>query len=182
MNQKAQLTAAEVLNTYSEEKLADLLFYYGELSNARKLASVIVKARGEKPFAQIGDLVSLMEPFLGKDKQKKDMARLFQAIRIEVNHEMDALKAMLQQTLSVLKPGGRLVVLTYHSLEDRLVKNFMKSGNFEGKVEQDFFGNRKSPFRLVNNKVIVPDDAEIEANPRSRSAKLRIAEKIENEQ
>jgi len=182
MNQKAQLTAAEVLNTYSEEKLADLLFYYGELSNARKLASVIVKARGEKPFAQIGDLVSLMEPFLGKDKQKKDMARLFQAIRIEVNHEMDALKAMLQQTLNVLKPGGRLVVLTYHSLEDRLVKNFMKSGNFEGKVEQDFFGNRKSPFRLVNNKVIVPDDAEIEANPRSRSAKLRIAEKIENEQ
>lgn len=182
MNQKAQLTAAEVLNTYSEEKLADLLFYYGELSNARKLASVIVKARTDKPFSQIGDLVSLTEPFLGKDKQKKDLARLFQAIRIEVNHEMDALKAMLQQTLTVLKPGGRLVVLTYHSLEDRLVKNFMKSGNFEGKVEQDFFGNRKSPFRLVNNKVIVPDDAEIEANPRSRSAKLRIAEKIENEQ
>lgn len=179
MNQKAELTAADVLNTYSEEQLADVFFYYGELSNARKLASVIVKARGQKPFSQIADLVSVTEPFLGKDKQKKDMARLFQAIRIEVNHEMDALKDMLLQSLQVLKPGGRLVVLTYHSLEDRLVKNFMKSGNFEGNVEQDFFGNRKSPFKLVNNKVIVPDETEIEANPRSRSAKLRIAEKIE---
>lgn len=179
MNQKAELTAADVLNTYSEEQLADVFFYYGELSNARKLASVIVKARGQKTFSQIADLVSVIEPFLGKDKQKKDMARLFQAIRIEVNHEMDALKDMLLQSLQVLKPGGRLVVLTYHSLEDRLVKNFMKSGNFEGNVEQDFFGNRKSPFKLVNNKVIVPDETEIEANPRSRSAKLRIAEKIE---
>lgn len=179
MNQKAELTAADVLNTYSEEQLADVFFYYGELSNARKLASVIVKARGQKTFSQIADLVSVTEPFLGKDKQKKDMARLFQAIRIEVNHEMDALKDMLLQSLQVLKPGGRLVVLTYHSLEDRLVKNFMKSGNFEGNVEQDFFGNRKSPFKLVNNKVIVPDETEIEANPRSRSAKLRIAEKIE---
>lgn len=179
MNQKAELTAADVLNTYSEEQLADVFFYYGELSNARKLASVIVKSRGQKPFSQIADLVSVTEPFLGKDKQKKDMARLFQAIRIEVNHEMDALKDMLLQSLQVLKPGGRLVVLTYHSLEDRLVKNFMKSGNFEGNVEQDFFGNRKSPFKLVNNKVIVPDETEIEANPRSRSAKLRIAEKIE---
>ncbi len=178
MNQKADLTAADVLNTYSEEQLSDIFFYYGELSQARKIASVIVKSRAQKGFSQISDLVAVTEPFLGKDKQKKDMARLFQAIRIEVNHEMDALKSMLEQSLKALKPGGRLVILTYHSLEDRLVKNFMKAGNFEGKVEQDFFGNRKSPFKLVNNKVIVPDEAEIEANPRSRSAKLRIAEKI----
>lgn len=178
MNQRADLTAADVLNDYSEEQLSDVFYYYGELNNAKKIASVIVKSRATKPFSQISDLVSVVEPYMGKDKQKKDMARLFQAIRIEVNHEMDALKSMLMQSLEALKPGGRLVVLTYHSLEDRIVKNFMKAGNFDGKVEQDFFGNRKSPFRLVNNKVIVPDDEEIEANPRSRSAKLRIAEKI----
>ena len=178
MNQRADLTAADVLNDYSEEQLSDVFYYYGELNNAKKIASVIVKSRATKPFSQISDLVSVVEPYMGKDKQKKDMARLFQAIRIEVNHEMDALKSMLMQSLEALKPGGRLVVLTYHSLEDRIVKNFMKAGNFDGKVEQDFFGNRKSPFKLVNNKVIVPDDAEIEANPRSRSAKLRIAEKI----
>jgi 16S rRNA (cytosine1402-N4)-methyltransferase len=122
--------------------------------------------------------VDVVEPFVGKDKQKKDMARLFQALRIEVNHEMDALKEMLQQSLEKLSVGGRLVVLTYHSLEDRLVKNFMKAGNFDGKVEQDFYGNRLSPFKLVNNKVIVASEEEVEANPRSRSAKLRIAEKI----
>jgi len=178
MNQRADLTAADVLNNYSEEQLSDVFYYYGELNSAKKLASVIVRSRATKPFSQIADLVAVVEPYLGKDKQKKDMARLFQAVRIEVNHEMDALKSMLTQSLEVLKPGGRLVVLTYHSLEDRIVKNFMKAGNFDGKVEQDFFGNRKSPFKLVNNKVIVPDDEEIEANPRSRSAKLRIAEKI----
>ena len=124
----------------------------------------------------IGDFLEVIKPFVGKDKEKKFLAQAFQALRIEVNDEMSALKALLKATLRVLKPGGRLVVITYHSLEDRLVKNFMKSGNFEGKSEQDFFGNQQSPFRLVNNKVIVPSAEEIERNPRARSAKLRIAE------
>ena len=178
MNQRSEFTAADLLNTYDEKALADVFYQYGELNNARKLASAIVKVRSTKPFSRIADLVDVVEPFVGKDKQKKDMARLFQALRIEVNHEMDALKEMLQQSLEKLSVGGRLVVLTYHSLEDRLVKNFMKAGNFDGKVEQDFYGNRLSPFKLVNNKVIVASEEEVEANPRSRSAKLRIAEKI----
>ncbi len=178
MNQRSEFTAADLLNTYDEKTLSDIFYQYGELNNAKKLASAIVKVRATKPFVRIADLVDVVEPFVGKDKQKKDMARLFQALRIEVNHEMDALKEMLQQSLEKLSVGGRLVVLTYHSLEDRLVKNFMKAGNFEGKVEQDFYGNRLSPFKLVNNKVIVASEEEVEANPRSRSAKLRIAEKI----
>ena len=178
MNQRSEFTAADLLNTYDEKALADVFYQYGELNNARKLASAIVKVRSTKPFARIANLVDVVEPFVGKDKQKKDMARLFQALRIEVNHEMDALKEMLQQSLEKLSVGGRLVVLTYHSLEDRLVKNFMKAGNFDGKVEQDFYGNRLSPFKLVNNKVIMASEEEVEANPRSRSAKLRIAEKI----
>lgn len=176
MNQRAVMTAADVLNRYTEEQLADLFYYYGELKSARKIASVVVAHRAEKKFEMISDLVNIVEPLVGKDKQKKNLACLFQALRIEVNREMEVLKKLLQSSLNLLNPGGRLVVLTYHSLEDRLVKNFMKSGNFEGKVEQDFFGNRMSPFKLVNNKVIVPDCEEIEQNPRSRSAKLRIAE------
>lgn len=176
MNQYAVMTAADVLNRYTEEQLADLFYYYGELKSARKIASVVVAHRAEKKFEMISDLVNIVEPLVGKDKQKKNLACLFQALRIEVNREMEVLKKLLQSSLNLLNPGGRLVVLTYHSLEDRLVKNFMKSGNFEGKVEQDFFGNRMSPFKLVNNKVIVPDCEEIEQNPRSRSAKLRIAE------
>lgn len=176
MNQHAVMTAADVLNRYTEEQLADLFYYYGELKLARKIASVVVAHRAEKKFEMISDLVNIVEPLVGKDKQKKNLACLFQALRIEVNREMEVLKKLLQSSLNLLNPGGRLVVLTYHSLEDRLVKNFMKSGNFEGKVEQDFFGNRMSPFKLVNNKVIVPDCEEIEQNPRSRSAKLRIAE------
>ena len=178
MNQKATQTAAEVLNRYSEERLADIFYYYGELKQARKIASAIEARRKNEKFDTISDFVGVVEPWVGKDKQKKILACLFQALRIEVNREMDVLKKMLESSLSLLNSGGRLVVLTYHSLEDRLVKNFMKSGNFEGKVQQDFFGNRISPFRLVNNKVIVPDDAEIAMNPRSRSAKLRIAEFI----
>ena len=166
MNTRAGQTAADIVNTYTEEQLADLFYLYGELKVARKLASVLV-----------ADFLEVIKPFTGKDKEKKFLAQVFQALRIEVNDEMCALREMLQQTLQVLKPGGRLVVITYHSLEDRLVKNFLKTGNFEGKAEQDFFGNIRSPFRLVNNKVIVPDEAEIERNPRSRSAKLRIAEK-----
>ncbi len=179
MNTRAGQTAADILNSYSEEQLADLFYLYGELKVARKLASVLVRSRENKKIETIADFLDVIKPFVGKDKEKKFLAQVFQALRIEVNDEMAALKDMLQQTLQVLKPGGRLVVITYHSLEDRLVKNFLKTGNFEGKSEQDFFGNVKSPFRLVKNKVIVPTDEEIERNPRSRSAKLRIAEKLE---
>lgn len=178
MNAEAGLKASDVLESYTEEQLADVFFYYGELKNARKIASVIVKSREEKKIETISQLLDLLEPLMGKDRQKKDLAKVFQALRIEVNKEMDVLKRLLVQAQNVLKPGGRIVVLTYHSLEDRLVKNFLKAGNFEGKVEQDFYGNRLSPFKLVNNKVIVPDAEEIERNPRSRSAKLRVAELI----
>ncbi|MCS2890135.1 16S rRNA (cytosine(1402)-N(4))-methyltransferase RsmH [Parabacteroides faecis] len=177
MNTRAGQTAADIVNTYTEEALADVFYLYGELKVARRLASLIVRARENKKIETIGDFLELVKPFTGKDKEKKFLAQVFQALRIEVNDEMRALKEMLQQTLQVLKPGGRLVVITYHSLEDRLVKNFLKTGNFEGKSEQDFFGNVQTPFRMVNNKVIVPSDEEIERNPRSRSAKLRIAEK-----
>ena len=176
MNTRAGQTAADIVNTYTEEQLADLFYLYGELKVARKLASVLVRSREIKKIETIADFLEVIKPFTGKDKEKKFLAQVFQALRIEVNDEMRALREMLQQTLQVLKPGGRLVVITYHSLEDRLVKNFLKTGNFEGKAEQDFFGNIRSPFRLVNNKVIVPSDEEIERNPRSRSAKLRIAE------
>ena len=176
MNTRAGKTAADVVNQYSEGELANLFYLYGELKASRKLASTLVKARAEHPIATIGDFLEIIKPFVGKDKEKKFLAQAFQALRIEVNDEMSALKAMLQGLLRVLKPGGRLVVITYHSLEDRLVKNFLKAGNFEGKSEQDFFGNQQSPFRLVNNKVIVPTAEEIERNPRARSAKLRIAE------
>jgi len=178
MNTRSEKTAAAILNTYSEEKLADIFYFYGELKMARRLAAQIVRIRTDAPFHTINQLLDVLKPFTGKDKEKKFLAQVFQALRIEVNDEMGALKEMLMQTLRVLKPGGRLVVITYHSLEDRLVKNFLKTGNFEGKSEQDFFGNRKTPFRLVNNKVIVPSEEELVRNPRSRSAKLRIAEKL----
>lgn len=178
MNTKARLSAADVVNNYTEAQLADILFLYGELKNARKIANVLVKNREKQAILTTNDLLAVVEPLLPQDRQKKEMTKVFQALRIEVNHEMDALKRMLEQTTEVLKPGGRLVVLTYHSLEDRLVKNFMKTGNCEGKMEQDFFGNRLTPFNLVNNKVIVASEEEVEANPRSRSAKLRIAEFI----
>lgn len=178
MNTRAGQTAADIVNTYPEERLANLFYLYGEVKVSRKLASVLVRSRENKKVVTIGDFLEILKPFTGKDKEKKFLAQVFQALRIEVNDEMRALREMLQQNLQVLKPGGRLVVITYHSLEDRLVKNFLKTGNFEGKMEQDFFGNVKSPFRLVNNKVIVPSDEEVERNPRSRSAKLRIAEKL----
>ena len=178
MNTRGGQTAADILNNYSEEQLSDVFYLYGELKAARKLAAVIVKARQTQAIETIPDLLEILKPFVGKDKEKKFLAQAFQALRIEVNDEMRALKEMLQQTTRVLKPGGRLVVITYHSLEDRLVKNFLKTGNFEGKAEQDFFGNRSVAFRLINNKVMVPSDEEIERNPRSRSAKLRIAERL----
>ena len=177
MNKRAGMTAADIVNTYEEEKLASVFYLYGELKNSRKLASVIVKARNNQKIETIEDFLSVIKPLFGREREKKELAKVFQALRIEVNQEMEALKEMLYATIEALKPGGRLVVITYHSLEDRMVKNIMKSGNVEGKVEQDFFGNIQSPFALVNNRVIVPDEAELQRNPRSRSAKLRIAEK-----
>lgn len=182
MNTRAGQTAADVLNNYTEEQLADVFYLYGELKNARRLAAAVVAYRtGMKPILTSGDLLEIVTPFIGRDKEKKFLAQVFQALRIEVNDEMRALREMLGASLRVLRPGGRLVVITYHSLEDRLVKNFLKTGNFEGKVEQDFFGNVRSPFKLLSGKVITPSKEEIERNPRSRSAKLRIAEKRQEE-
>lgn len=182
MNTRAGQTATDVLNNYTEEQLADVFYLYGELKNARRLAAAVVAYRtGKKPILTSGDLLEIVTPFIGRDKEKKFLAQVFQALRIEVNDEMRALREMLGASLRVLRPGGRLVVITYHSLEDRLVKNFLKTGNFEGKVEQDFFGNVRSPFKLLSGKVITPSKEEIERNPRSRSAKLRIAEKRQEE-
>lgn len=176
MNQRGGITAADVVNTYDEKRIADILFIYGELKNSRRMADAIVKARKNEPIRRIEQLVAVLEPFMQRQRVKKDMAKAFQAFRIEVNHEMDALREMLQQTTRILKPGGRLVVITYHSLEDKLVKNLMRTGNCEGMEEKDFYGNCLTPFQLVNRKVIVSDTQEQERNPRSRSAKLRIAE------
>ena len=162
MNKRAGKTAADIVNSYDEQQLADIFYLYGEMKNSRRIAAALAKARADKPIATTQDFL---------------MARLFQALRIEVNHEMVALKQMLAAATELLAPGGRLSVITYHSLEDRIVKNFMKTGNAEGKAEQDFFGRIEAPYKLVNNKVIVPDDDEQQRNPRSRSAKLRIAEK-----
>lgn len=178
MNQRAGMTAADVVNTYDEKTLADIFYLYGELKNARKLASVLVNARKNKKVETIGDFLDIIKPLFGKDREKKELAKVFQALRIEVNHEMDALKEMLKSATEMLRPGGRLVVITYHSLEDRIVKNLMKTGNVEGREDKDFFGRVNTPFHLINNKVIVPSQEEQERNPRSRSAKLRIAEKI----
>lgn len=178
MNRKSENDARKVIATYDEERLADILYLYGELKSSRKIASAIVKARAKNPINTTGDLLEVIKPFIKPTQEKKELAQVFQTLRIEVNNEIDVLKSLLQQSIKVLKPGGRLVILTYHSLEDRLVKNFLKSGNIEGKVEKDFFGKVNSPFRLINNKVIVASDEEVERNPRARSAKLRIAEKI----
>lgn len=178
MNQRAGKTAADIVNEYPEEKLADLFYLYGELKNSRKLASAIVKARAKESIQTIGDFLNIVQPLFGREREKKELAKVFQALRIEVNQEMTALREMLQAAIEVLKPGGRLSIITYHSLEDRMVKNIMKTGNIEGKLKQDFFGRVETPFKLVNNKVIIPSEDEQERNPRSRSAKLRIAEKI----
>ena len=177
MNKRAGKTAADIVNEYDEEQLANLFYIYGELKNSRLIASTLTNARRQKPIATTSDFISAVEPLFKREREKKDMAKLFQALRIEVNHEMTALKEMLMAATDVMKPGGRLSIITYHSLEDRIVKNIMKTGNIEGKVEQDFFGHIDSPYKLINNKVIVPSEEEQSQNPRSRSAKLRIAER-----
>lgn len=178
MNERAGTTAADIVNRYSEEQLADVFYLYGEMKNSRRLASAIVKARAAHALQTIDDLLQVVKPLMPHEREKKDLARVFQALRIEVNHEMDALREMLEAALSMLRPGGRLSVLTYHSLEDRMVKNFIRAGRIDGKVQQDFYGRRLTPWRAINNKVILPSQQEQEENPRSRSAKLRIAEKL----
>lgn len=179
MNSESPLTAADILNTYDEAQLSTIFRLYGELKQAPRLAEAIVKARREKPFLTIADFASVAEPMLNKARTRKEMAPLFQALRIEVNHEMEALTELLQQTTSAVRPGGRLAIITYHSLEDRLVKNFMKTGNILGQENTDFYGRRLSPWRMLGSKPIVPDNEEIERNPRSRSAKLRVAERTD---
>ncbi len=177
MNKRAGQTAADILNDFAEAQLADVFYLYGELKNARRLAKVICERRKEKVISTTADLHEVIEPLMRSEREKKDLARVYQALRIEVNHEMDALRDMLKGATSLLRPGGRLSIITYHSLEDRIVKNVMKAGNAEGHVAQDFYGRIASPFRLVN-KVTLPSEEEQQRNPRSRSAKLRIAEKI----
>lgn len=177
MNKREGITAADVINKYDEERLADVFYLYGELKNSRKIASLIVKSRQEKAIVTTQDLIDAVSAVFRREREKKDTARLFQALRIEVNNEMTALKEMLSAATGLLRAGGRLSVITYHSLEDRIVKNMMKTGNPEGKMRQDFFGRIETPYTAVNNKVITPCEDEQESNPRSRSAKLRIAER-----
>ena len=181
MNKRSGTTAADILNNYTEEQLSDIFYIYGELKNARRISAAIVKARDDLRIKTTDDLMKVTEACFLREREKKEMAKMFQALRIEVNHEMDALKEMLDSARVLLGTGGRLSVITYHSLEDRIVKNMMKAGNAEGRVTQDFFGRTTSPFRQIGNKVIVPSDEEQQRNPRSRSAKLRIAEKVESE-
>src|SRR5690554_2112588 len=178
MNRLARKSAADILNEYSEERLSDIFFFYGELKSARKIAAAVASYRRSKKIDAVSDFLEIMKPFTFREKENKTLAQAFQALRIEVNDELKALEAMLMQGLQMLKPGGRFSIISYHSLEDRLVKNFFRAGNVEGVVAEDFFGNRKTPFELINRKVIVPTEEEQVNNPRSRSAKLRIAEKL----
>ncbi len=178
MNQRNKLKATDVLNSYSEEELTRVFRNYGEVDNVKRLVGLIVKARAENEINRSEEFLQVIDPCVPKQKEKKYLAQVYQALRIEVNGELEALEEMLQQAELALRPGGRLVIITYHSLEDRIVKNFLKSGNFEGKVEKDFYGHVKRNFELVNRKVIVPSEEEVERNPRARSAKLRIAEKL----
>ena len=179
MNQRSRLKATDILNTYSEENLIRIFRNYGEVDNVRRLVDLIVNARTGKMITRSEEFLQVIAPCVPKQKEKKYLAQVYQALRIEVNGELEALEDMLKEAERALRPGGRLVVITYHSLEDRIVKNFLKSGNFEGKVEKDFYGHVKRNVELVNRKVIVPSEEEIERNPRARSAKLRIAEKRE---
>ena len=176
MNKRAGQTAADILNNYDEARLADIFYIYGEMKSSRRIAAAVANARQTAPINTTSDFLAVVEPMFKREREKKDMARLFQALRIEVNHEMDALREMLAAATQLLAPGGRLSVITYHSLEDRIVKNVMKAGNPEGKVEQDFFGRINTPYRMVE-KLIIPSEEEQQSNPRSRSAKLRVAER-----
>ncbi|PTN07923.1 16S rRNA (cytosine(1402)-N(4))-methyltransferase RsmH [Mangrovibacterium marinum] len=178
MNRDSSRTAADIVNTMDESSLIRIFKDYGEVENARRLVKQIVAARQSAPIRTIDEFKAVIAPCVPKRTETKYLAKVFQALRIETNGELDVLKDFLEQSVELLKPGGRLVVITYHSLEDRLVKNFIKTGNFEGKQEKDFFGNVSSSLQAVNRKVIIPDDDEIERNPRARSAKLRIAEKV----
>lgn len=178
MNRQASLTAAHILNTYTPEALTALLRNYGELKNAHALARRIEAARQAQPLETAGDLLAAVDPLISRQKQKKEMAQIFQALRIEVNGEMEALAQLLASALEVLRPGGRMAIITYHSLEDRLVKNFMRTGNLEGREDKDFYGHLNTPLKLLTAKPITPSPQEVEANPRARSAKLRIAQKL----
>lgn len=177
MNRNAPRSAAWYVNNWTEEQLADALYLYGELKNARRFAAAIVKARDEAPIETVEAFLAAVNHLINPKKEKKELAQLFQALRIVVNGEIEALSEFLDQSLKALKPGGRLVIITYHSLEDRLVKNFMRAGNLEGKVQQDFYGRKLSPLKLLTSKPLVASEEEVERNPRARSAKLRIAEK-----
>ena len=179
MNRSATVTAADVVNGYSAEQLMNVLQSYGEVEGAYRVAELIVKARNFSPILSTHDLIRAVQPRIPRKDESKFLSKLFQALRIEVNGEMEALKMALEQSLKILRPGGRLVVISYHSLEDRLVKNFMRNGCFEAEAEKDFYGQRHSPFAIVTRKAIQPTEQEINANPRSRSAKLRAAQKIE---
>ena len=176
MNKRAGQTAADILNNYDEARLADIFYIYGEMKNSRRIAAAVANARQTAAINTTSDFLAVVEPMFKREREKKDMARLFQALRIEVNHEMDALREMLASATELLALGGRLSVITYHSLEDRIVKNVMKAGNPEGKIEQDFYGRINTPYRMVE-KLIIPSKEEQQSNPRSRSAKLRIAER-----
>jgi 16S rRNA (cytosine1402-N4)-methyltransferase len=178
MNKESSMTAAIVLNTIEEDSLADIFYKFGEFTNSRRIAREIVAARAVKPFVSVNDIVQAIGRLAPFRQEHKFYARIFQSLRIAVNHEIDYLKEMLEQSLTMLKPGGRLVVITYHSLEDRVVKNFLKTGNFEGEEKKDFYGNVETPFRIITKKGITPGEEEISLNNRARSARLRIAEKI----
>lgn len=177
MNQKEGIKASDVLNDYPEEKLAQLFWLYGELQNGRQIASAIGRARSNRRLESVTQLLDAIRPVIGREREKKDTAKLFQALRMEVNHEVDALREMLTGAVGLLEKGGRLVVITYHSIEDRMVKNLIRSGNIEGEIKTDFYGNRNVPMKAIG-KPVIPDAAELAANPRSRSAKLRIAERV----
>lgn len=177
MNKSTSVSASDVLNTYPESKLTNIFSLYGELSNAKKIAHTIVQKRNNNPIIDTNQLLDIVKPYFMREREKKDLAKLFQALRIEVNNEMQVLRKMLNQTAEVMNSNGKLVVITYHSLEDRIVKNFIKSGNCEGDIQKDFYGNIISPFKALNNKVITPSEIEMNANPRSRSAKMRVAVK-----
>lgn len=178
MNQSGRVTAADILNSMSEDEIADMFYYNGELRDSRKIAKAIVTARDDRPFKTVNDLVDAVGRLAPYKQENKYFARIFQSLRIAVNREIENLKDMLIQAGEVLKPGGRLAIISYHSLEDRIVKNFFRTGNFEGNEEKDFYGNTVSPFKVITKKGIIPEPAEIEVNSRSRSARLRIAEKV----